>query len=76
MPEWVRVKRGREGDKFKFRYAKLGRLTVFLIVLVRLYDFYSRVVKDCKRTSERSERVSLAIFHNKCIIKIVQANQP
>ena len=28
------------------------------------YDFYARVVKDCKRTSERNERVSLAIFHN------------
>ena len=32
--------------------------------LVSAYDFYSRVVKSRKRTSERSERVSLATFHN------------
>jgi hypothetical protein len=44
--------------------------------LVSVYDFYVRVVKDCKRTSERSEQVSLAIFYNKCIMKIVQTNQP
>jgi hypothetical protein len=44
--------------------------------LVSVYDFYVRVVKDCKRTSERSEQVNLAIFHNKCIMKIVQTNQP
>ena len=30
--------------------------------LVSEYDFYSRVVKNCKRTSERSERVSLRFF--------------
>jgi hypothetical protein len=44
--------------------------------LMSVYDFYARVVKDCKRTSERSEQVSLAIFHNKCIMKIAQTNQP
>ena len=36
--------------------------------MVDVYDFYAH-----KQTSERSERVSLAIFHNKCIITIVQA---
>ena len=30
--------------------------------LVSAYDFYSRVVKNRKRTSERSERVSLRFF--------------
>ena len=43
--------------------------------LVGAYDFYSRVVKIRKRTSERSERVSLANLNNEWI-KIVQANQP
>jgi hypothetical protein len=33
--------------------------------LVSVYDFYAQFVKDCKRTSEWSERVSLAIFQNK-----------
>ena len=32
--------------------------------LVSAYDFYSRVVRIRKRTSERSERVSLANLHN------------
>ena len=36
--------------------------------LANAYDFHARVA--------RSERVSLAIFHNKCIIKIVQTSQP
>jgi dissimilatory sulfite reductase (desulfoviridin) alpha/beta subunit len=44
--------------------------------LMSVYDFYARVVKDWKRTGERSEQVSLEIFHNKCIMKIVQTNQP
>ena len=44
--------------------------------LVSVYDFNARVVKDCKRTSVRSKQVSLGIFHNKCIMKIVQTNQP
>ena len=44
--------------------------------LVSAYDFYARVVKDYKRASERSERVSLAIFHNKCIIEIVAISEP
>jgi hypothetical protein len=44
--------------------------------LVSVYDFNARVVKDCKRTSERSKQVSLGIFHNKCIMKIVQTSQP
>ena len=43
--------------------------------LVSAYDFYSPVVRIRKRTSERSERVSLANLHNEWI-KIVQANQP
>jgi hypothetical protein len=43
---------------------------------VRFKFFYAQVVKDGKRTSQRSEQVSLAIFHNKCIMKIVQSNQP
>ena len=30
--------------------------------LVSAYDFYSRVVKNHQRTSERSERVSLRLF--------------
>lgn len=32
--------------------------------LVSMYDFFARVVKDCKRTSERSKRVSFAIIPN------------
>ena len=32
--------------------------------LVSAYDFYSLVVRIRKRTSERSERVSLANLHN------------
>jgi hypothetical protein len=44
--------------------------------LVSMYDFNAQVVKDCKRTSVRSKQVSLGIFHNKCVMKIVQTNQP
>ena len=48
--------------------------------LAGAYDFYARVVKGCLTKSERSERVSLAIFHNKCILKvhmkIAQTTQP
>ena len=38
--------------------------------------FIHELWRIVKRTSERSERVSLAILHNEWIIKIVQTNQP
>ena len=37
--------------------------------------FIHELWRIVKRTSERSERVSLAILHNEWIIKIVQTNQ-
>jgi hypothetical protein len=42
--------------------------------LVSVYDFYAQVMKDWKQTSEWSKQVSLAIFHNKYIMKIIQTN--
>ena len=60
--------------QFMVKIIKYIEITAWL---VRVYNFYARVVKDCKPTSERSGQVSLAIFHNKCIMKIVQrTNHP
>jgi hypothetical protein len=55
---------------------KIIKYTKIAAWSVSMYDCYAQVVKDCKWTIERSEQVSLAIFHNKCIMKIVQTNQP
>ena len=48
--------RNLESNKNNFEYIEITSW------LVSAYDFYSRVVKNRKRTSERSERVSLRFF--------------